>query len=275
MSSSEVAAGTLHNISARGVWKCYPQHQQFVTVLEDIDLEVAHGEFVCLVGPSGCGKSTLLSILAGLIEPTLGEVSVAGAPVSAGRKGQGFVFQKDLLLSWRTVLDNVLIGYNLRGQSRKPHVDRARELLRQVGLADTERLYPWQLSGGMRQRVAICRALIDEPDVLFMDEPFGALDALTRERLNDDMLDLANQGVTGSGTTVVFVTHDVAEAVYLADRVVVMGAKPGRIVRDLSIRLPSRGPEVRTMPEFAEYTTIVRSVLDDEAASRPGDEVRA
>jgi NitT/TauT family transport system ATP-binding protein len=246
-------------IDARGVWKCFPQRNDQVVVLEEIDLKVEHGEFVCLVGPSGCGKSTLLSILAGLEEPTLGDVLIGGKPVRPGQGAQGFVFQQDLLLGWRTVLGNVLLGYSLRGQSTRPHAERARALLRQVGLHDTDHLYPWQLSGGMRQRVAICRALIDQPEVLFMDEPFGALDALTRERLNDDMIRLA--GRDDRATTVVFVTHDVAEAVFLGDRVIVMGSRPGRIVREVKIRLPHRRPDVRATQEFARCTAEVRGAL--------------
>jgi len=247
-------------VSARGIWKCFRHGQEYVTVLEDLDLEVRRGEFVCLVGPSGCGKSTLLSILAGLEPATLGSVETEGsADTDREPVKSAFVFQRDLLLDWRTVLDNVLVGYLLRGESPRPHRDRALELLHQVGLRGTADLHPWQLSGGMRQRVAICRALIDDPDVLFMDEPFGALDALTRERLNDDLIALGGAGE--GGKTIVFVTHDVSEAVFLGDRVVVMGARPGRIADDIAVHLPVRGPELRNSPEFFEIAARVRAAL--------------
>lgn len=246
-------------ISISGVWKAFRQGRGYTSVLEEIDLQVASGEFICLVGPSGCGKSTLLSMMAGLTQPTLGDVTVRGQSGHVGEHGgSAFVFQRDLLLDWRTVLDNVLVGYHLRGESPKPHRARATALLEQVGLGGTENLHPWHLSGGMRQRVAICRALIDDPQVLFMDEPFGALDALTRERLNDDLLKIAAAGRRRK--TIVFVTHDVDEAVYLGDRVVVMGAHPGRIVDDISIPAIDRD-HFRESPEFSEYSTKVRSAL--------------
>lgn len=254
-------------IAAHGIWKCYPRDEDFSVVLEDIDLEIQRGEVVCLVGPSGCGKSTLLSILAGLEQPTLGEVTLGTSEQEVA--ASAFVFQRDLLLDWRTVLDNVLIGHVLRGERTRPHVARARQLLKQVGLHDVEQMHPAQLSGGMRQRVAICRALLDDPVVLFMDEPFGALDAITRERLNDDVIEMA---AGSAGKTIVFVTHDVDEAVFLGDRVVVMGARPGRIVQEIPIDLPPRTDEVRATPQFAEYAKVVRAALNEQM--RPMEEVQ-
>lgn len=254
----------LVEIAARGMWKCFPRDGDFSVVLEDVDLEIGRGEVVCLVGPSGCGKSTLLSILAGLEKPTLGEVTLGISKEDVATSA--FVFQRDLLLDWRTVLDNVLIGHVLRGERTRPHVERARQLLKQVGLRDVEQMHPAQLSGGMRQRVAICRALLDDPEVLFMDEPFGALDAITRERLNDDVIEMA----AGSGKTIVFVTHDVDEAVFLGDRVVVMGAAPGRIVQEIPIDLPPRTDDVRATPKFADYAKVVRAALNEQ--SRPTEE---
>lgn len=253
-------------LSVRGLWKHFPHQNNFVTVLNDVDLDIQQGEFVSIVGPSGCGKSTLLSILAGLDRPTTGLVTAHGQEVDGIVPDSAFVFQRDLLLEWRTVLDNVLLPYQLRGESVHPHRDRARELLSMVGLEEAENRFPWQLSGGMRQRVAICRALIGDPDVLFMDEPFGALDALTRERLNDDLLRLC---ALGKQKTVAFVTHDVAEAVYLGDRVIAMGAKPGRIFADIRVELPHpRTPEVRETEEFSTLSTLVRSTLRNEEDAR-------
>lgn len=261
-STSETAAA----LSVRDLWKCYPSKDSYVTVLSGVDLDIQEGEFVTIVGPSGCGKSTMLAILAGLDKPTTGQVAVHGHEVDKAIPGSAFVFQRDLLLEWRTVLDNVLLPYQLRGEPTQPHRERARKLLSQVGLEGAEARFPWQLSGGMRQRVAICRALIGDPGILFMDEPFGALDALTRERLNDDLLHLC---ALDRHKTVTFVTHDVAEAVYLGDRVIVMGAKPGRIFADIRVDLPHpRIPEVRDTLEFASLNALVRSTLRDEEEIR-------
>lgn len=259
MTASAAEAQRSLEITVTNLWKCFPDGRDYRPVLEDINLEIHHGEIVCLVGPSGCGKSTLLSIMAGLEPATLGEVRGGGEALGRSLFRSAVVFQRDLLLDWRSVLDNVLLGYLLRGESTRPHRDRARALLERVGLQDTEHLYPWQLSGGMRQRVAICRALVGDPEVLFMDEPFGALDALTRERLNDDLLEIARSG--DQRKTIVFVTHDVAESVFLGDRVVVMGARPGRIVADIAVTLPSRTPKVRDLPEFVHYSAAVRAAL--------------
>jgi NitT/TauT family transport system ATP-binding protein len=249
-------------LRAKDVWKCFPGNNGLTTALSGVDLSVVRGEFVCIVGPSGCGKSTLLAILAGLDSATAGEVMLQGRTVGGPVPDAGFVFQRDLLLDWRTAEDNVLLPYRLRGEPTKPHRERARNLLQQVGLAGFEDHYPWQLSGGMRQRVAICRSLIGDPSVLFMDEPFGALDALTRERLNDDLLDICG---ADSGKSVAFVTHDVAEAVFLGDRVIVMGARPGRIFQEIEISLPRpRGPEIRDSVEFAHLNAEVRAALRAE-----------
>jgi NitT/TauT family transport system ATP-binding protein len=270
MSTSAAVEGTPVGrdpvLQTSGIWRCFPDKSGFTTALTDISLTISHGEFVCFVGPSGCGKSTLLAMLAGLDAPTTGDVMLRGERVNGPVPDAGFVFQRDLLLEWRTAVDNVLLPYLLRGESTKPHRQRARELLNQVGLTGFEDHYPWQLSGGMRQRVAICRALIGDPSVLFMDEPFGALDALTRERLNDDLLMICG---AESGKTVAFVTHDVAESVFLADRVIVMGARPGRIFSEVDIPLPRpRGPEVRDSIEFARLNSVVRSALRAEEDMR-------
>ena len=237
-----------------------------VEALASIDLQVHEGEFVALLGPSGCGKSTLLSILSGLESPSGGTVSLAGEQVTAPLAQMGFVFQRDLLLEWRTALDNVLMQFTMRGADPRPYRDAAVQLLASVGLAGFEDKYPWQLSGGMRQRVAICRALIHEPQMLFMDEPFGAVDALTRERLNSELSTLCSEP---EAKTVLFVTHDIDEAVFLADRVVIMSPRPGRIVAEQSIDLPKpRRPEVRGDDEFLHEVARSRELLTEHGVLR-------
>ena len=262
----KVHTGDVNALSARGLWRCFPHKKAYSTVLENIDLDIAQGEFVAILGPSGCGKSTLLALLAGLDKPTVGEIHAHGREVQGPVRDAGFVFQRDLLLDWRTVLDNVLLPLQLRGERTSQYRDRAMELLTTVGLDTHARHFPWQLSGGMRQRISICRALIGDPDILFMDEPFGALDALTRERLNDDLLRICSAGVQ---KTVVFVTHDVAESAFLGDRVVVMGASPGRIFADIRVELPGpRTAAVRDTTEFTQLNSRLRSALRDEEILR-------
>jgi NitT/TauT family transport system ATP-binding protein len=229
-----------------------------VRALDGIDLSIAPGEFVSILGPSGCGKSTLLAILAGLDKATQGAAVVGGKPVTAPLVDAGVMFQRDLLLDWHTCEDNILMQFKMRGQPTAPHRDRARELLALVGMESAAQRYPRELSGGMRQRVAICRALVHEPPLLFLDEPFGALDALTRENLNTELAALTAH----SGATVVFVTHGIDEAVFLGDRAVVMSARPGRIIADVRIDLPHpRGAHIRELPEFTAYTARLRKLL--------------
>ena len=235
--------------------------------LDAIDLAVGEGEFVAIVGPSGCGKSTLLRLIAGLHLATSGEIRVAGRIVDAPQTDLGIVFQSPVLLDWRTARDNVLVQIELRGRDPRAFRDRAQRLLEQVGLADFADCYPRELSGGMRQRVAIARALIHDAPLLLMDEPFGALDALTREQMRLDLeaLWLATR------KTVVFITHSIDEAVLLADRVVVMSPRPGRIERIMEPRLSRpRGLDARRSREFADATEriteifLARGVLRDE-----------
>jgi NitT/TauT family transport system ATP-binding protein len=222
-------------IEVEKICKTFPARDGAPTIaVDNVDLSVGASEFVSLLGPSGCGKSTLLSLIAGLIQPTSGEVRIEGRAVTAPYTNIGIVFQTDLLLDWRTVLGNVLVQFEMRGQDPRPHLGRARALIASVGLADFESKYPWELSGGMRQRVAICRALIHDPPLLLMDEPFGALDALTREQLQVDLQRIWQT----SRKTVVFVTHSIGEAVFLSDRVVVMTPRPGKIKQILPIGLP-------------------------------------
>jgi len=211
-----------------------PLRSQPVTALEDITFAVRQGEFVAIVGPSGCGKTTLLKILAGLVRPTSGRVRLAGSDVVGPRRNIGMVFQQPTLLPWRTIAQNVMVPVEVQKLDKRCYRERASELLALVGLSGFEDKYPHELSGGMQQRAGICRALVHDPDVLLMDEPFGALDAMTREYMNLELLRIWSE----AGKTVVFITHSISEAVFLADRVLVMSPRPGRIVEIVDIDLP-------------------------------------
>lgn len=230
-----------------------------VTALEDVDLEVQSGEFITIAGPSGCGKSTLLKAVAGLTLPSAGRVRLNGEEVSAPRQDIGYVFQRAALLEWRSVRGNILLQAEMRGMDMKKAQARADELIEMTGLTGFEKALPHELSGGMQQRVSLCRALLHEPRVLLMDEPFGALDALTRERMNVEL----NRIWAQTGTTVLLVTHSVAEAVYLASRVVVMSPRPGRILEEHMVDLPAeRGyADVLESREFARISSRVRELL--------------
>ncbi|TML20664.1 MAG: ABC transporter ATP-binding protein [Actinobacteria bacterium] len=231
-----------------------------VTALEDIDVSIAEGEFVSLIGPSGCGKSTLLRIIGDLIQPTDGNVVVNGKPARKARidRDYGIVFQDPVLYDWRTVAKNVALPLEMARWSRQKRAARVREMLELVELTGFEDHRPWQLSGGMQQRVSIARALSFDPALLLMDEPFGALDEMTRERLNMEVLRIWEQ----SGSTIVFVTHSIAEAVFLSTRVVVMSARPGRITSVIPIDLPQpRTASTREEPRFFELVTQVREAL--------------
>jgi len=233
--------------------------------VDGVDLTVGNAEFVSLLGPSGCGKSTLLSIIAGLMEPSSGCVSIEGRPIRAPYTDVGIVFQSDLLLDWRTVVGNVLVQFEMRGQRSEPHRERARALIASVGLGGFETKYPWELSGGMRQRVAICRALIHDPPLLLMDEPFGALDALTRAQLQIDLQNIWQS----SRKTVVFVTHSIDEAVFLSDRVIVMTPRPGRVREAIAVNLPRpRGLGARESPAFADIIRRVNHLFQDMGVIR-------
>ena len=239
-----------------------------VTALDGIDLVIERGELVSLIGPSGCGKSTLLRVVADLVEPTEGEVRVGGKSAHRARLDQdyGIAFQAAGLLEWRTVAGNVELPLQLHGVGRAARRERARELLDLVGLADFARHRPSQLSGGMQQRVAIARALAERPSLLLMDEPFGALDEMTRERLQAELLAVR----AATGCTVVFVTHSVPEAVFLSDRVVVMSARPGRVAAVVPVRLGTaeRDDAVRATPAFAASVVQVRAALRATEAPR-------
>ena len=245
-------------VSLRDVTKTFAKGR--VTALETIDLDVGEGEFVSLIGPSGCGKSTLLRIIGDLIEPTSGQLVVNGKPPRRARldRDYGIVFQDPVLYEWRTVTKNVALPLEMLGWDRKRRTERVRELLELVELTGFESHHPWQLSGGMQQRVSIARALSFSPAILLMDEPFGALDEMTRERLNLELLRIWE----ASGATVVFVTHSIPEAVFLSTRVVVMSARPGRISGIVDNDLPyPRTARTREQPRFFELVTDVRERL--------------
>jgi NitT/TauT family transport system ATP-binding protein len=247
-------------VTVAGVTKVFNQgRSDEVVALSDVDLVVGDGEFVSLIGPSGCGKSTLLRLIADLIPPTTGTVTVAGQTASAARRKQeyGIAFQQAGLFEWRTVLRNVELPLELRGMSRSARKARALEMLDLVGLADFTAHYPAQLSGGMQQRVAIARALAGSPPLLLMDEPFGALDEMTRERLQSELLGICAK----TGTSTVFVTHSISEAVFLSQRVVVMSPRPGRITAAIDIDLPSRDDTVRQSERYFAAVTAVRQAL--------------
>jgi NitT/TauT family transport system ATP-binding protein len=226
--------------------------------LDEIGLTFGQGEFVAIVGPSGCGKSTLMRLMAGLLPATAGRIVFGGRPVTGPVKDVGIVFQNPVLLNWRNVLDNVMLQIEMRGLDPRDYLDQARSLLELVGLGDFMSSYPRELSGGMKQRAAIVRALIHDPPVLFMDEPFGALDALTREQMRVDLESL----LMDRPKTVLFITHSIDEAVLLADRVVVMSPRPGRIERIMPIDLPRpRGLEGRALPGFTEAHETITEIF--------------
>jgi NitT/TauT family transport system ATP-binding protein len=246
--------------------------QATTTALEAIDLDIRRGEFVSLIGPSGCGKSTLLRIIGDLIRPTRGEVVVNGKPADRARRDRdyGMVFQAPVLFEWRTVEENVKLPLEVQGTGSAQRTARAREMLDLVELGDFLKHYPYQLSGGMQQRVAIARALAFEPAILLMDEPFGALDEMTRERMNSEVLRIWEQ----TGTTIVFVTHSIPEAVFLSSRVVVMSARPGRIVRVIDVDLPRpRNEDFRESRRYFELVTEVRETLRRSGAGTDADDL--
>jgi NitT/TauT family transport system ATP-binding protein len=236
-----------------------------VTAIREVSLEVEPGEFVSIVGPSGCGKSTLLKLVSGLLKPSSGTVRLLGDPVTGPRHDIGYVFQRAALLEWRSARRNILLQAEMRGMASAEAQRRADELIEMTGLTGFEDALPHELSGGMQQRVALCRALLHRPRVLLMDEPFGALDALTREQMNVELRRIWRE----TGTTVLLVTHSIAEAVYLANRVVVMTARPGAVQELIGVDLPAERGYSETMarPEFSTTTAHIRQLLG--ASERP------
>ncbi len=242
-------------VAMRGVGKIYRSPRGAVPALVDITLDIAHGEFISVVGPSGCGKSTLLKLVAGLEDVSSGTLSIAGRPLKGPPDRLGVVFQRDVLLDWRTIIDNVLLTVELQGLPRARYKDQAIALLQRFGLGGFEHRFPWELSGGMRQRASICRALLADPELLLMDEPFGALDAMTRDDLNIELARIWQE----TRKTLLFITHSIAEAVFLSDRVVMMGKAPGKIVDVITIDLPRpRSLASRETKQFIDYVARIR-----------------
>ena len=257
-------------ISFRRVGKVFATRGQEVTALTEVSFDVHSGEFLVLVGPSGCGKSTLLDLLGGLARPTSGEVLLDGRPVTGPGLDRGIVFQQYALFPWRTAQSNVEFGLEGKGIPRRERRERARQFLDLVGLNGFADRYPHELSGGMKQRVAIARSLAFDPDVLLMDEPFAALDAQTRDSLQDELLRIWEQ----TGKTIVFITHGIDEAVYLGQRVAVMTSRPGRIKQIINIPLGSRTTteDLRSDPTFAHYRHQIWSLLRDEVVKAQAQE---
>jgi len=258
------------HILLSGVEKTFVRGVRETIALDGVDLEIAEGEFVAVVGPSGCGKSTLLRLVSGLAMPTGGSVRVAGEAVTAPRKDTGIVFQKATLVDWRDILGNVLLQLEMRGIDGPEYRARAEALLAAVGLAGFMDRYPYELSGGMQQRAAIARGLVHQPSILLMDEPFGALDALTREQMRLDLEGLWLR----DGMTVFFITHSIDEAVLLADRVVVMTPRPGTVDSVFEVDMPRpRGLAARAHPRFAELVQqitqifLAQGVLDEHRSA--------
>jgi NitT/TauT family transport system ATP-binding protein len=253
-------------VQAQGIWKVFNAGlANEVTALQDIDLVVGRGEFVSLIGPSGCGKSTLLRVIADLTDATQGSLQVAGMSAAQARQEQryGIAFQQAALFDWRTVRRNVELPLELQGWDKARRQARAMELLEMVQLADFADHRPWELSGGMQQRVAIARSLAVDPPLLLMDEPFGALDEMTRERMQNELLRIRQE----TGKSIIFVTHSIPEAVYLSDRVVVMSPRPGRITDVIPVSLGERDDDTREAESFFESVTAVREALRGNPSS--------
>jgi len=263
------APASAASVHVRGLTKTFVRRKRRIEALAPTDLHIEPGEFVSLIGPSGCGKSTLLKILAGLLEPSDGHVSINDRAVTEPPPEVSVAFQKPTLLPWRTVLDNVCLPAHIARSSKADAVRKARELLRSMGLEAFERHYPRELSGGMEQRVSIARSLLNSPTLLLMDEPFGALDEFTREDLNDELISVWQR----EPKTVVFVTHSISEAVFLSDRIVVMSARPGRVHSIVDVDLPRpRERSLRNTDEFYAAVRDVRVLLEDARSPHPRTE---
>ena len=258
MSAKPGTAKAPAKIAIESLFKTYASRTGRITALQDVNLAIAPTEFITLVGPSGCGKSTLLKIVGGLVRPSRGSLLIDGQLRQTPSREVGIVFQEAVLLQWRTVLENVMLPVEILGIDRKRSRERAMILLDLVGLKGFEARFPRELSGGMQQRVSICRALIHNPSVLLMDEPFAALDAMTREELGFELLHIWDH----EKKTVIFVTHNIQEAILLADRVVAMSPRPGRIAKVIEIDLPRpRTLDMEFTPEFKSYSDQIRDVI--------------
>jgi NitT/TauT family transport system ATP-binding protein len=252
-------AGMPRHISLKDIGKSYGPSANSIAAIKSVSLDIAKGEFLSILGPSGCGKSTLLMMIAGLVPPSRGTIAVEGLPVRKPLTDIGIAFQQDLLFDWRTVLGNVMVQADMRGLDRAVARKKACALLERVGLAGFEKRYPWQLSGGMRQRVAMCRALLHDASILLMDEPFGALDALTRDNMN---LDLQNLWMA-ERPTAILVTHSIGEAVFLSDRVIVLSPRPAKFSHEVQVTLPRpRTVEMRDTAEFGRFQRELRQAID-------------
>jgi NitT/TauT family transport system ATP-binding protein len=254
METATPAAGGRAMIELRGLNKIYTSQDGPVEALRDLSFTIADGEFITIVGHSGCGKSTLLKIIAGLLPISSGTVLVRDRHITGPLSDVGMVFQRPVLLKWRSIFDNVMLPIEMLHLPRAEGADRARDLLKLAGLTEFSRHYPGQLSGGMQQRAAICRALVHDPSLLLMDEPFGALDVMTREDMNLELLKIWSQ----RQKTTLLVTHSISEAVFLADRVVVMTPRPGMVAQIIDVPLPRpRAPETKLDPRFVELVQVI------------------
>ncbi len=245
-------------VRAAAISKEYRGGETPMIALQGMDLDVHDGEFLSLLGPSGCGKSTALNIMGGLLDPTSGQVAFNGQPISGPSREIGMMFQQAVMFPWRTTIDNVLLPVEVFGYKKKKYRAKAEELLSMVGISEFAKSYPWQLSGGMQQRAALCRVLIHSPKLLLLDEPFGALDEFTRESMNQELLRLQAH----TKATAVLVTHNINEAVFMSDRIAVMSPRPGRLVGviDVPFERP-RKPELTLTPEFAALALQARTML--------------
>ncbi|MEN3287433.1 MAG: NitT/TauT family transport system ATP-binding protein [Bradyrhizobium sp.] len=252
---SDRAGAGRSEIVLAGVSKTYRTRDGDVPSLRPLDFRINEGEFFVVVGPSGCGKSTLLKLISGLLAPTAGEITVSGEKVTRPHGNVGIVFQNALLLPWRNILSNVMLPIDMKRLPREQYLPRAKDLIKLVGLDGFEKKLPWQLSGGMQQRASICRALVHDPKIMLMDEPFGALDALTRERMNLELMTIQRE----TGKTVLLITHSIPEAVFLGDRVLVMTERPGAIAAVYDVPLPRpRSLDVMADPVFTELVQRIR-----------------
>ncbi|MFQ5930218.1 MAG: ABC transporter ATP-binding protein [Acidobacteriota bacterium] len=245
-------------ITVKDVQKVFRSGEKTIHALDQISFEVDEGSFVSIVGPSGCGKSTLLKIISGLLPSTSGAIRVNNKQVDRPLENVGMVFQSPVLLKWRSVLGNIMLPVEFARLDKASHLETARSLIQLVGLQGFEEMYPFELSGGMQQRVSLCRSLVTDPQMLLMDEPFGALDAMTRDELDLELLRIWEE----KKKTVLFVTHNIQEAVFLSDYVVVMSARPGRLLRKLRIDIEKpRTLEMMSSSRFGEYTLQIRALL--------------
>jgi NitT/TauT family transport system ATP-binding protein len=274
MNQVRAAAGGASKVQAIGVYKQFENKRQggAIDVLHDVSVSISSGEFLSIVGPSGCGKTTFLRIVAGLIPASQGAVLYDGSPITGPSSKMGFVFQTDNLMPWRTVRDNIALGPELRGEKRRSYAPRTEALLQLVGLAGFGDYFPHQLSGGMRQRVNLARALAVQPDVLLMDEPFASLDAQTREIMQDELLRVWRE----TRNTVIFITHQIDEAIFLADRVLVMRARPGSVQEILPVELGRpRGLEVKRDPRFTRLADYLWHSIERQVRASIEEEQRA